>query len=1583
MIGGSSRARFTLFGALALTLTFAGGALAALPAGHPLQPRLVGPEAGAVASASGLRFAWLAPSGAMRHVLVVSSAPFDARAWTRTPDGDRFRVLELAKPIASFDDLKESFDAEQRFYWAVGTAVTRGGPLTFSETRSLRVTPKFENHLAATPYLETSPITSFTPVVDRTADRIHLAAGYTIDPSRGEPALPAAMRAMNQPVTATRTYLMYYGAGDPEAVRQRVLQSGGTIVAYVPDHTFLVRLKPQGSVTLDNAGAWVGNFQPAYKISGRVDLQSDAPRTMEVLAFADGDLGAIGAAAVAVGGRVLKTSDNGINKIARIMLPGSAVAQLAQHPDVAWIEPYVQPTVDNTSVQWEVQTGSTSNRRLWDLGLHGEGQVLHHADSGIDLTHENYNDPAVPLTTFGAYPTHRKVIEYDRASDDPAIEFGDHAGASFHGSHTSGTLAGNDLTPPFSGFDGVAKFAKIWHSDMGGTALANGLAPPADLNDLFQPSYTGNAGGAARISTNSWGSAVMGAYTIDSYNVDQFMWNHPDYLIFFSNGNSSTSGTVGSPASAKDCVSVGGVKNGSIANENSLYTTTSRGPTADLRRKPTICAPASVVTSAQNGPANYAGLSGTSMASPAAAGMTALIRQYCTEGWYPTGFKTPANGFSPSAALLKSMVVNSGVNSITSPAGLNAPDNNIGYGRVCADSVLYFGGGIGGRDQRRLLLVDQTAGLGNGQSIQYHVNVVNDSTNLEVTLCWTDYPGNPSAAVELVNDLNLTVTNGVVTYKGNAYSAGFSVTGGTYDSRNVEEAVLVKTPAPGVWTIQVDGNNVPVGPQPFGLTITGGVGTNAGAVALDRASYGSGSTVQLRVTDTNGAATVPITVTSSTDATGETVNLSGANGIYSGTVTLSPNVGSAGDGFVQVSNGDVITATYHDANPVANVTQTAAVSFYPPLITAVQAQSAGTGATTVVWTTNTNANSRVYYGTTAALGSSTPLDPVATLAHGETITGLTPGSTYLFDVESQDLNGNVTRDDNGGQHYRFTVRPPGDLLVVYNASPFERPQRYDAALNELGWFYDTWSGTLADNPAVGNLTSGMRSYDVVWWQPGLDQYPPVSDAARDSIDQYLAGGGRFAIEGQDLGWALAEPTSPYYTPQRQAWLQNSLRSTFVADPPAWTQVIGVSGDPISDPYTAGLPYQEPRAGASGDEVTAAGDAFGSWLSGDGSPATAGVRWESPTPVGSAGAAKWGGQATRLEAMFFEWTNIDFNLDPSSAVRRDVLHRTLTWLMGRDKPTVTVGSPNGGEVISAPAVNITWTEAADGATITSRIIEYSPDNGVSWVTVTPSAGPSPYNWNVAGVGNTASGRIRIRVKDNGTPALSGFDVSDAVFSIVHAGGDGTGPAVVAGSIQVNPNPIVNTATSSIAATLSDVLQGGSNVTAAEWSSGAIPAPAGAGHAMTGGFTTSSEAVTATIPVSGVNAGNTRLWVRGRDAAGNWGSARALDIHVNGNALTAVGPAVPREIELRQNAPNPVQQSTTIVFGLPATASVRLSIYDIGGRKLRTLVDDRLAPGMHSVRWDRSDDHGRTVQPGVYYSLMDVDGHTFHRKIVTLR
>jgi hypothetical protein len=77
----------------------------------------------------------------------------------------------------------------------------------------------------------------------------------------------------------------------------------------------------------------------------------------------------------------------------------------------------------------------------------------------------------------------------------------------------------------------------------------------------------------------------------------------------------------------------------------------------------------------------------------------------------------------------------------------------------------------------------------------------------------------------LVNDLDLEVAGpGGVTYKGNVFGAGWSVTSGLRDNTNNLENVFVRYPAAGTWTVTVRAYNVPQGPQPFALVAAGELG---------------------------------------------------------------------------------------------------------------------------------------------------------------------------------------------------------------------------------------------------------------------------------------------------------------------------------------------------------------------------------------------------------------------------------------------------------------------------------------------------------------------------------------------------------------------------------------------------------------------------------------------------------------------------------------------------------------------------------------------------------------------------------------
>ena len=78
--------------------------------------------------------------------------------------------------------------------------------------------------------------------------------------------------------------------------------------------------------------------------------------------------------------------------------------------------------------------------------------------------------------------------------------------------------------------------------------------------------------------------------------------------------------------------------------------------------------------------------------------------------------------------------------------------------------------------------------------------------------------------------------------------------------------------------------------------------------------------------------------------------------------------------------------------------------------------------------------------------------------------------------------------------------------------------------------------------------------------------------------------------------------------------------------------------------------------------------------------------------------------------------------------------------------------------------------------------------------------------------------------------------------------------------------------------------------------------------------------------------------------------------------------PKVFTLHQNAPNPFNPATSIPFSLAGSGTVRLVVHDALGRKVRTLLNEPLPAGTHTIRWDGRDGSGRMVSSGVYICRM---------------
>ena len=94
-------------------------------------------------------------------------------------------------------------------------------------------------------------------------------------------------------------------------------------------------------------------------------------------------------------------------------------------------------------------------------------------------------------------------------------------------------------------------------------------------------------------------------------------------------------------------------------------------------------------------------------------------------------------------------------------------------------------------------------------------------------------------------------------------------------------------------------------------------------------------------------------------------------------------------------------------------------------------------------------------------------------------------------------------------------------------------------------------------------------------------------------------------------------------------------------------------------------------------------------------------------------------------------------------------------------------------------------------------------------------------------------------------------------------------------------------------------------------------------------------------------------------------------------------VAREFALYPNYPNPFNPETRIRFQLAENSNVRLMIYDVLGRKVRTLVSDRMDAGHHVLNWDGLNDAGTAVASGMYVYRIKAGDFIAHRKMLLVR
>lgn len=662
--------------------------------------------------------------------------------------------------------------------------------------------------------------------------------GVSIDPDAQRNAMGVA--GLISPDSSTSNYILIQTTQPLNRDQKNQLATLGVeILEFVPENTFIARYEPANLDAIRNLPfvEWANIYLEGFKIPPQLRTAEVNKNTNNLLALSDveppilqqpkrvevvfhhnvsidDNLRDRVAAAARLNPEDLQFSNNAV----KLTVQPRFLEDLAKIDEVRHIEEFVPRQLFNNVALGILNADKTHTT----VNLQGENQVVAVADTGFDKGSTTDVHPAFTDRVVKLYPLGRST------ANDP----------NGHGTHVAGSVLGDGKSETMGGsIRGSAPKAKlVLQSVLDRQGGLGGL--PDDLNNLFKAPYENDG---ARVHTNSWGGPAFGRYTVDSQQVDQFVWEHRDMVICFAAGNDGVdrnsngvidNGSIAAPGTAKNCITVGATENnrpeqskpysnlgryrvepiasdGWSNNAEGMAAFSSRGPTQNERIKPDVVAPGTAILSTRSRDAQidsfygtstdplYAFLAGTSMATPLVAGCAAVVREY---------FQTQQKQ-QPSAALVKAMLINGAKDIVgqyvPSETG-EIPNFSEGFGRVDLAAT------VGPRgDNERVIFKDEATALDTGEEEKTEVEVSESDSLVKVTLVWTDFPGEA-----LQNDLDLIVR----TPDGQERHGNLPPSSIDFDRRNnVEQVVLTDVPA-GKVEIVVRAYRI-INPQSYALVV--------------------------------------------------------------------------------------------------------------------------------------------------------------------------------------------------------------------------------------------------------------------------------------------------------------------------------------------------------------------------------------------------------------------------------------------------------------------------------------------------------------------------------------------------------------------------------------------------------------------------------------------------------------------------------------------------------------------------------------------------------------------------------------------
>ena len=253
-------------------------------------------------------------------------------------------------------------------------------------------------------------------------------------------------------------------------------------------------------------------------------------------------------------------------------------------------------------------------------GYDGSGTTVAIIDTGIDGAHVSLDDQDDVNGTYDP-----KVIGFydavnapDKTNGTEVFPYDDQG----HGSHCAGTTAGTGAPDPelYSGMAPGASLVGVKVLDSGGSGSFATVM--AGMEWTVEKRYVFNIR-AASMSLGGPGAIEWTSSEEDSVNRMGNRMMNESIALFIAAGNNAVSAQIGTPGSAEDVITVG-----ALDKDTSIAVYSSQGPTEEGRIKPNIAFVGSSVMSVEANSGNgYVAMSGTSMATPGAAGVGALLLQ--------------------------------------------------------------------------------------------------------------------------------------------------------------------------------------------------------------------------------------------------------------------------------------------------------------------------------------------------------------------------------------------------------------------------------------------------------------------------------------------------------------------------------------------------------------------------------------------------------------------------------------------------------------------------------------------------------------------------------------------------------------------------------------------------------------------------------------------------------------------------------------------------------------------------------------------------------------------------------------------